>query len=148
MSGEGKRLFLDTNVLVYAHDSSAGMKHSQAKQVIQSLWDSRDGCLSIQVLQEFYVAVTRKVRSPLSATHARQVVSDLSTWALHSPTAGDIMNAIDIQQESGLSFWDAMIIQSALQLGATCILSEDLNPGQRLRGIVVVNPFRDRSSGC
>jgi len=141
MSADISRRFVDTNVLVYAHDVSAGRKHELARRLVEELWDSCDGALSVQVLQEFYVTVTRKVPKPVSPDEAKRAVSALGLWAIHSPTAGDVIAAIEIEQELGVSFWDAMIIQSAYHLGCECILSEDLAAGQRYRGLTVINPF-------
>ena len=133
--------FVDTNVLVYAHDSSAGSKHKQAQNVLRNLWESEQGCLSIQVLQEFYVTVTRKVARPLSPEQASQVIVNLGAWQVHSPSVTDIQEAIAIQTRYNLSFWDAMIIQSAVRLGCDTLWSEDLNTGQRYAGVEVINPF-------
>lgn len=137
------RQFVDTNVLIYAHDSSAGDKHVQSKTLIEELWASRLGCLSIQVLQEFYVNVTRKVARPLSSSVAAQIISDLSVWHVHSPTPSDVLQAIRIQERYQLSFWDAMIVTSALRMGCQTLWSEDLNSGQVYDRVVVVNPYRD-----
>jgi len=141
MSASPNRKFVDTSILVYAHDASAGAKHRQAKQLLEDLWDSGEGALSVQVLQEFYVAITRKVPRPVSPILARQAVAALGVWPVHTPGANDVLGAIDIQHEYAVSFWDAMIIQSALQLGCAGIVSEDLNPGQLYRGIPIINPF-------
>ena len=78
-------IFLDTNILVYAYDLSAGNKHAISLQLMEACWQNGTGCLSIQVLQEFYVCVTRKITSPLDYQIARQIVADLSNWRLHSP---------------------------------------------------------------
>jgi predicted nucleic acid-binding protein len=139
MSAE--RQFVDTNVLVYAHDRSAGAKHLRARALLAELWDSQTGCLSIQVLQEFYVNITRKVARPLDPTEARQIVADLGHWRVHSPTVNDVLDAIMLQQRHGLSFWDAMIVTSAIQLGCATVWSEDLNAGQDYDGARVANPF-------
>ncbi len=129
------KTFIDTNVLIYAHDIDANAKHKIAKEVLQELWSERTGVLSTQVLQEFYVNVTRKIPSPLSKDLARLVVRCLET----TPT--EILAAFRIEDESRIGFWDALIVSSAAKLGATRILSEDLNAGQRIAGILVVNPF-------
>jgi predicted nucleic acid-binding protein len=133
--------FVDTNVLVCAHDQTGGEKQTQAKTLIQELWTSGIGCLSVQVLQEFYVTVTQKVRQPLLAGIAANVVEDLSFWRVYAPNAKDVLSAIDLQQRYGLSFWEAMIIHSAGQLQCQVIWSEDLNSGQNYGGVRVVNPF-------
>jgi predicted nucleic acid-binding protein len=134
------KTFIDTNVLIYAHDIDANAKHKIAKEVLQELWSERTGVLSAQVLQEFYVNVTRKIPSPLSKDLARLVVSSYAIWCLET-TPTEILAAFRIEDESRIGFWDALIVSSAAKLGATRILSEDLNAGQRIAGILVVNPF-------
>ena len=134
------KTFIDTNVLIYAHDIDANAKHKIAKEVLQELWSERTGVLSTQVLQEFYVNVTRKIPSPLSKDLARLVVSSYAIWCLET-TPTEILAAFRIEDESRIGFWDALIVSSAAKLGATRILSEDLNAGQRIAGILVVNPF-------
>lgn len=141
MSAEAGRQFVDTNVLVYAHDTSAGDKHARAKQLLAELWTNGNGCLSVQVLQEFYVTITRKVSRPLDPEAARQRVEDLGYWLVHSPTAEDVVEAIRLHQSSRLAFWDAMIVTSASKLGCRVVWSEDLNPSQRLAGVQILNPF-------
>jgi predicted nucleic acid-binding protein len=105
--------FIDTNVLVYAHDRTAGEKHEIAKSLIQNLWDTESGCLSIQVLQEFYVISTQKVAQPLDPKSATRIIRDLSHWKVHSPNVEDILGAINLQNRYQVSFWDAMILWSA-----------------------------------
>ncbi|MBN1313861.1 MAG: PIN domain-containing protein [Anaerolineales bacterium] len=132
---------VDTNILIYAHDISAGHKHNLAKALISDLWQSRAGCLSIQVLQEFYVYVTQKVSKPLPAETAAQIIADLSLWKVHRPGTEDVLDAIRIQKRYQVSFWGAMILASALQLGCQVLWSEDLNPGQVHGQVEVKNPF-------
>jgi predicted nucleic acid-binding protein len=134
------KTFIDTNVLIYAHDIDANAKHKIAKGVLQELWTERTGVLSAQVLQEFYVNVTRKIPSPLSKDLARLVVSSYAIWCLET-TPTEILAAFRIEDESRIGFWDALIVSSAAKSGANRILSEDLNAGQRIAGILVVNPF-------
>ena len=141
MSGNSARQFIDTNILVYAHDTSAGTKHALARNLVEELWASRNGCLSIQVLQEFYVTVTRKVTRPLPIAEAARIVADLSVWKVHAPQTEDVLGAIEIQQRYGIAFWDAMVVRSALRLGCQTLWSEDLNPSQAYEGVTVVNPF-------
>ncbi len=135
------RQFVDTNVLIYAHDRSAGEKHAQAVILLKRLWQERAGCLSIQVLQEFYVNVTRKVAQPLAPEAAAQIIADLAVWEVHSPNASDVISAIQLQTRYQLSFWDAMILTSAQQLDCETVWSEDLNAGQEYGNAVVRNPF-------
>jgi predicted nucleic acid-binding protein len=141
MSDNSAYQFVDTNILVYAHDKSAKGKHQQAKNLIQQLWNSGTGCLSVQVLQEFYVTVTQKVAQPLDTTSAARIVEDLSYWKVYAPNAQDVLGAIDLQQRYQLSFWDAMIVWSAAQLDCVTIWSEDLHPGQVYEGVQLLNPF-------
>lgn len=133
--------FVDTNVLVYAHDTSAGIKRDRAARLLEALWESRLGCLSIQVLQEFYVNITRKVAQPLESGAASQILADLSVWRVQTPEVRDILAAIELQHRYRLAFWDALILQSAARLGCEIVWSEDLNAGQIYGGVQVVNPF-------
>jgi predicted nucleic acid-binding protein len=137
----GNRQFVDTNVLVYAHDLTAGDKHDRARELLEGLWDSRDGCLSIQVLQEFFVTTTRKIPKPLKAPLAARIIADLARWHVHAPDTRDVLAAIDIHQQTGASFWDAMILRSAKELGCQLLHSEDLDHGQIYAGVRVSNPF-------
>jgi predicted nucleic acid-binding protein len=134
------RTFIDTSVLIYAHDIDANAKHKIAMEVLQELWSERTGVLSTQVLQEFYVNVTRKIPSPLSKDLARLVVSSYAIWCLET-TPTEILAAFRIEDESRIGFWDALIVSSAAKSGANRILSDDLNAGQRIAGILVLNPF-------
>lgn len=136
-----QRVFVDTNVLLYALDVSAGVKRSQAAGLIRSIWGQGNGCLSVQILQEFYVNATRKLPHPLSPDTTRRIVAALSRWQVHSPTAEDVLTAIELQQAAQLSFWDAMVLTSAGKLGCAVLYSEDLNPGQDIGGVRVINPF-------
>lgn len=137
----GSRQFVDTNILVYAHDVTAAHKHDHARALVEELWDSRDGCLSIQVLQEFFVTTTRKIPKPLEASSAVRIIADLARWHVHAPDARDVLAAIDIHQRTGASFWDAMILRSAKELGCQLLHSEDLSPDQVYAGVRVSNPF-------
>ena len=139
MSG---KTFIDTNVLIYAHDIDAGEKQQIAKGILGELWSERAGVLSMQVLQEFYINVTRKIASPLPKDLARLVVTSYAIWCTET-TPAEIAAAFRIEDESQIGFWDAMIVSSAAKSGASRILSEDLNAGQRIAGILVENPFAD-----
>src|SRR6266436_6224923 len=116
------KTFVDTNVLIYAHDIDAGPKHDIAKTVIRDLWTERVGLLSTQVLQEFYVNVTRKIASPLPKVSARAVINSYATWCVET-TLVDISTAFQIEDESQIGFWDALVIASAAGRGATRLLS-------------------------
>ncbi|MBN1147019.1 MAG: PIN domain-containing protein [Anaerolineales bacterium] len=141
MNAETGPFFVDTNILLYAHDRSAGQKHEIARRLVEELWQTRQGCLSLQVLQEFYFNVTQKIPRPLECNLARQIISDLAHWRLHIPGVEDMLQAIDVQQVYQLSFWDAMVLNSAAQLGCKHLFSEDLNHGQVYGEVQVINPF-------
>ena len=135
--------FLDTNILVYAFDRSAGQKHRLAAKILENCWENENGCLRIQVLQEFFFTVTRKIVLPLDSQTARQIVADLAQWRLHAPKVSDLLQAIDLQQNHLLAFWDAQVIQSATSLGCKQLLSEDFNHGQTYGEVQVINPFKE-----
>ncbi len=141
-SGTSDKAFVDSNVLIYAHDVDAGRKRDVAKALLRNLWLARTGVLSTQVLHEFYVNVTRKIRTPVSKAEARAVVATYIPWCLE-PETGDVNEAFRIEDEAGINFWDALIVAAAARSGATRVLSEDLNPGQAISGVTVVNPFTD-----
>lgn len=143
MSAEHARAFVDTNVIVYAYDASAGPKRERAAATIRDLWRSGAGCISVQVLQEFFVTVTRKAPRQVEPRTAANAVADLARWTTHSPDADDVIAAIELHERMRISFWDAMIVQSALSLDCEVLLSEDLNPAQRYDGVLVVDPFAD-----
>ena len=141
MNGEASRQFVDTNVVVYAHDETAGPKRERARTLLEDLWSARAGCLSVQVLQEVYVTLTAKVPRPVEAGTAAAIVSDLSRWHIHVPGSADVLGAIALHRRHRISFRDAMIVWSAQQLGCTTLWSEDLSPGQTYDGLRVRNPF-------
>ena len=134
------KTFVDTNVLIYAHDIDAGLKHDVAKTLIHELWSERAGLLSTQVLQEFYVNVTRKIASPLSRVSARGVIHSYGSWCIETALA-DVSAAFQLEDESQIGFWDALVIASAARGGAARLLSEDLNAGQTVLGVRIENPF-------
>lgn len=134
--------FVDTNILVYAHDLDAGMKREVAAARIKELWQTGMGVISIQVMQEFYVNVTRKIARPLALPVARELIEAYSAWQTESPSPQDVLWASEIQERHQISFWDAMIVATAITGGADLILSEDLNDGQLISGIRIENPFR------
>jgi predicted nucleic acid-binding protein len=134
------RTFVDTNVLIYAHDLDAKAKHEMAKGVLRELWSQRTGVLSMQVLQEFYINVTRKIATPLPKDAARRVVNSYALWCIET-TPAEIATAFRIEDESRIGFWDALIVASAVKSGCVQIFSEDLNAKQIISGIRIENPF-------
>lgn len=135
------KVFVDTNVLIYAHDLDAGPKRTVASAILKELWSTRLGILSTQVLQEFYVNVTRKIPSPLSPAVAREIVRSYCAWPVEVLEPEMILRASDIEERHQLSFWDALIVTAALAGHAAKILSEDLHPGQTIEGVLIENPF-------
>ncbi len=140
----GEAVFVDTNVLVYAYDADAGDKHEAARARLEGLWESGSGVISTQVLQEFYVTVTRKLPRPLPRQTAREIVATYAAWPVQHPGVEDVLSASRLEELHQLSFWDALVVTSALRAGARELLTEDLGDGQRFDGLVVVNPFRAR----
>jgi predicted nucleic acid-binding protein len=134
-------VFVDTNILIYAHDLDAGLKRERSIESIRKLWDADAGRLSVQVLQEFYVNVTRKLATPVATSTAREVVNTYGAWIREATTAETVVRATDIAEMAQISFWDALIVASAEQAGASQIYSEDLNAGQTIAGVLIVNPL-------
>jgi len=137
---------VDTNVLIYAHDIDAGAKRQIARQLLHDLWEGQGGFLSMQVLQEFYVNVTRKIASPVPRASARNIVSQYTSWCVET-TPAEISAAFRIEDEARIGFWDALIVASALKGGAARIISEDFNQGQMIAGVRIENPFGSSRSG-
>ena len=133
------KTFVDTNVLVYAYDEREGYKQEAAKRILHDLMQQRSGAVSMQVLQEFYNTVTRKLATPLPKDKARLIVDRFAHWCV-ATTPEEIKRAFQIEDEARIGFWDALIFAAAIKCGATRILSEDLNPGQLIAGIQIVNP--------
>jgi predicted nucleic acid-binding protein len=134
--------FVDTNILVYAEDRDAKAKHEAARELLLQVWKEREGVVSVQVLQEFFVTVTRKLKKPLTNAKALEIVEEYLTWTVVDNTGRLLTRAIDLQQKAHLSFWDAMVVQAALEGGCDRLYTEDLNPGQRFGSLVTVNPFK------
>lgn len=135
------RVFLDTNIITYAYDTSAGEKHRRANKILVDVWDSGNGVLSTQVLQEFFVSATKRIQKPLDVITAKEIVSDLLSWDIVVNDGESILKAIDIHHRYHYSFWDSMIIQSAIKGSAVFLLSEDLSDGQIIKGVTIRNPF-------
>ncbi len=137
--------FVDTNVLLYAYDVTAGDRHQRARELVGSLGRERRGALSVQVLQEFYVNAVRKIAQPLTPPVARERLRVLSRWQVHSPLADDVIAASVISEQCQLSLWDAMVVRSAAALGCEVLWTEDLNAGQQIAGVEIRDPFADSS---
>jgi predicted nucleic acid-binding protein len=137
------KCFVDTNILVYAHDRSAGVKHQRAQELLVQLWDSSGGVLSTQVLQELCINLRRKAGNPLHVEEVRRLIREYSTWEIVTNTSESVLKALDIEARYKTSFWDALILQAAEDAGATILYSEDLSAGQRYGAIQVVNPLME-----
>ena len=135
------RVFLDANILVYAYDVSAGKKYEIAANIISDLWDSGQGIISTQVLQEFFVSITQKIPKPVELDAAKDIISDFLKWKLVVNDGDSIVEAITLQKKYRYSFWDSLIIQAAIRGGAEILFTEDLNHGQVIEGITIENPF-------
>lgn len=134
--------FVDTNVLLYAYDTTERRRHTRARETLDRLWAGRLGRTSLQVLQEFYVNVTRANRPVLAVKDARDVVRGLLTWKPVEPDGPLLLAAWELQDRFSLSWWDALIVAAARRSGARTLLTEDLQDGQDFGGVRVVNPFR------
>jgi predicted nucleic acid-binding protein len=133
---------VDTNLLVYAEDRDAGEKHTLAVELLRALWERGDGVVSIQVLQEFFITVTRKVRRPLKPDVAARIVGQYLTWRTVENDGALLLAAIERMSVHRLSFWDALVVEAAVRAGCDLLFSEDLSHGQRFGKLRVVNPFR------
>jgi predicted nucleic acid-binding protein len=131
--------FVDTNVLVYAFDRTAGDKREKAATLLTRLWSERAGCLSLQVIQEFFVTTTKKLNMPTSEALAQ--VERFGKWTIHCPAVNDILIAVQLHRAKRISFWDALILRSAMAAECSVLWTEDLTDGQRWDGLVVRNPF-------
>lgn len=135
------KVFLDTNILIYAHDADAGKKHSIAVEIVKDLWDKRTGVMSCQVLQEFYVNVTKKLSKPIKTLEARELLRSYLCWDIRGNTPSSIIRASEIEEKYRISFWDALIVVAAYEAKASIILTEDMNSGQTIEGILIKNPL-------
>jgi predicted nucleic acid-binding protein len=142
MSAPNPKYFVDTNILIYAHDRSAGPKHERARQLIEHLWTTGQGALSTQVLQELCVNLRRKVARPLSGSEITRLIEDYLSWEIVVNTPQSILAALAIEARYKVSYWDALILQAAETCGAAVLYSEDLASGQRYGALEVVNPLR------
>jgi predicted nucleic acid-binding protein len=134
--------FVDSNVLIYAHDRDAGQKRDLAMALLDQLWRERTGTLSVQVLQEFFVTVTRKLQTPIARARAREVTRTYAPWVTSPTTPETILRAAELSEAARIDFWDALIVAAAEQSGAETLYSEDLNHGQVIAGVRIVNPLR------
>lgn len=131
--------FLDSNVLVYSVDVHEPAKRERALVLLDA--EVGNVAVSAQVLQEFYVVVTRKLSMPIREDEAEAHVRELAELPLAQTSADLVVSAIDLSRSARLSLWDALIVRAAQSLGCSRLYSEDLNPGQAFGGVLVINPF-------
>jgi predicted nucleic acid-binding protein len=136
-----EKVFVDTNILIYAHDLDAGSKHDIAVTLIKEFWEKGTGILSTQVLQEFYVNVTRKILKPIPPAKARGIIENYLVWQVEVNRPDTILLASEIEERHLLSFWDSLIVAAARNAKADKILTEDFKHGQKLEGMFIENPF-------
>lgn len=134
-------VFVDTNVLLYARDASEPVKQPRAQAWLDTLWRRQRGRLSHQILHEYYVAATRKLQPGLDRETARADVRDLMAWRPVGLDSAMLDDAWELEARYGLSFWDSLIVAGARAAGCRYLLTEDLQHGQDLDGMAVVDPF-------
>jgi predicted nucleic acid-binding protein len=135
------KYFVDTNILIYAHDRSGGFKYERARDLVERLWISGQGVLSTQVLQELCINLGRKIARPLPVEEVRRIIQDYLTWEIVVNTPGSVLQALEIEVRYKTSFWDALVLQAAESSGAAVLYSEDLAAGQKYGPIHVINPL-------
>jgi predicted nucleic acid-binding protein len=138
--------FVDTNILVYAHDLVAGIKNERARALVGKLWSIGGGVLSTQVLQELCINLRRKALRPLTVEETRSLIEDYSDWEIVVNTQNSVIEALTIEARYQISFWDALIIHAAEKSGAGILYSEDLSDGQIYGSVRVVNPLNETAS--
>jgi predicted nucleic acid-binding protein len=136
------KAFLDTNILVYAHEPNTGIKHERARALIEKLWNSSGGVLSTQVLQELCVNLRRKMAKPWTVEETRNLILDYTNWQIVVNTPDSVIEALAMEVDYQISFWDALIVHAAEKSGAAILYSEDLSDGQTYGSVRVVNPFK------
>jgi predicted nucleic acid-binding protein len=136
------KYFVDTNILLYAHDRSTGAKGERARQLISRLWTTGEGVLSTQVLQELCINLRRKVTPPLGIGEIRALVQDYLSWEIIVNGPQSAIQALEIEERYKISYWDALIVHAAEFSGAAVLYSEDLSEGQSYGAVRVVNPLR------
>ena len=137
------RSFLDTNVLVYAYDKHERKKQARAQSILKAAIQEESGCLSAQVLGEFFTVVTRKIEEPLTSREADAVIQLLSILPVQEIDRVLVQQAIHTHERYGISYWDSLIVAAAVASGCVQVHSEDLKDGETYNGVRVVNPFKD-----
>ncbi len=133
------RSFFDTNILVYADDKAAPAKQDKALELVAAHRRARTGVVSLQILQEYFVTITRKLQ--VEAAVARRKVELLAEFDVAAPDVSDVLAAIDLHRLHRISFWDGLVLRSAKQSGCSVLLSEDMQDRREIDGVRIVNPF-------
>ena len=134
-------VFLDSNILVYAYDNHEPEKQAKAQALLKAVIKEESAILSAQVLGEFFVVVTRRIKEPLSVNDAEKITNILTVLPVAEIDLPLVKRAINTQRNYGISYWDSLIVATAEREGCKKILSEDLNDGQWYNGVLVENPF-------
>ena len=135
------KIFVDTNILVYAHDIDAGKKHETARRIVRKLWEGQNAAISLQILQEFFITLTKKLKKPVSLKQAKDFLEMYSAWDVIHFQSIDLLEAVDLQIKYQLSFWDSLVIRAAHMADTPFILTEDLQHGQKIGQLRIHNPF-------
>jgi predicted nucleic acid-binding protein len=135
------RTFVDTNILVYAHDASDPERHGRAVSLLMGLWADRAGVVSTQVLAELYSVLTRKLG--MSSPEAREIVLLYAAWPVVQVDVPLLVAAMERHDQDGLPWWDAMVVEAALRAGVERLASEDFGAGRRFGSMEVVNPLAE-----
>lgn len=135
------KYFVDTSILMYAHDKAAGAKHDRARALVEELWRDRSGIISTQVLQELAVNLQRKTAKPLDAMATRDIVADYLTWQIVVNGGDAILGALELETRYQISLGDALVVHAAQSAGTRVLYSEDLSDGQLYGPVRVINPF-------
>jgi predicted nucleic acid-binding protein len=142
MPGSAARFFLDTNILVYTFDETSSVRRAQARELVERALTTRMGVVSHQVIQEFLNVATRKFNVPLSPADCRAYVEQVLAPLWHvSPTVALYLRALDMQERSGYSFYDSLIVTAALEAGCHTLYTQDLQDGRQFDSLTVVDPF-------
>ncbi len=137
---KGKHVFVDTSILVYAHDLDSGAKHEKAASLVRSLWEqSYPAAISVQVLQEFYVTLTKK---GVAVDKAQEMVSSYLSWEIIENDKSLLTKAFEIHRTKKVSFWDSMIIAAAQKARSTILFTEDLAHGEKFDTVRIESPFQ------
>lgn len=135
------KCFIDTNVLIYAHDHTSGIKYQKARLLVRELWEGENAVISTQVLQELYAVLRRRTKSPLPPDEAEQILRDYFEWEIVVNTRDSILRAVALETRYKISFWDGLILQAAETAEAEIVYTEDLSHRQAYGQVTVINPF-------